>query len=119
MVPDLRDFYRNITVAIAPIRLGGPALRTKLVEAGAYGTAFVATSISASGMRAPPSPCGWVARDAAAFADACIEALENHAERHRRELQGRHAALMFYDRRRIVGALRAQLAAIGRHNPAV
>ncbi|MGH6680366.1 MAG: glycosyltransferase, partial [Bradyrhizobium sp.] len=116
-VPDLCDFYRNITVAIAPIRLGGPALRTKLIEAGAHSTAFVTTSISASGLHATPSPCGWVARDAAEFSDACVEALENHKERRRREQQGRHAALMFYDRRRIVSALGARLAAIGRHNP--
>lgn len=118
-IPDLCDFYRNITVAIAPIQLGGPALRTKLIEAGAHCAAFVTTSISASGMRATPSPCGWVARDAAAFSDACIEALENHTERKRRGQRGRHAALMFYDRRRTVSALRAQLAAIGRQYPPV
>ncbi|TAL79323.1 MAG: glycosyltransferase [Beijerinckiaceae bacterium] len=118
-VPDLCDFYRNITVAIAPIRLGGPALRTKLIEAGAHSTAFITTSVSASGMRATSSPCGWIAKDAAAFSDACIEALENSAERRRREQQGRHAALMFYDRRRTVSALGAQMAAIGRRSPPI
>lgn len=109
-VPDVPAFYRGITLALVPVRLGR-GLRIKLVEAGAHSTAFVATREGATGFAEPHRPPGWVAATAADFAEACVEALDNAGERRQRAVRGREIARRVYDRRRIIGTLRAKLAA--------
>ncbi|MBW8886202.1 MAG: glycosyltransferase family 4 protein [Fibrobacteres bacterium] len=48
-VPDLKDFYAGISAFLNPIRTGR-GMRTKLVEAAAYGRPIVTTSLGAEGL---------------------------------------------------------------------
>jgi glycosyltransferase involved in cell wall biosynthesis len=47
-VADLKDFYREISVLVNPI-ISGRGMRTKLIEAGAYGRPIVSTTLGAEG----------------------------------------------------------------------
>ncbi|HLH12857.1 MAG TPA: glycosyltransferase [Methylovirgula sp.] len=104
-VTDVGAFYRSTTIAIAPMRMGG-GLRTKIIEAGAYGTAYVSAPGNIPKSHLKGRPAGWIARGAAEFAQACIEALENTAERERRGSEGRRVAASLYNRERIVSDLK-------------
>jgi glycosyltransferase involved in cell wall biosynthesis len=48
-VPDLRDFYREIGIFINPV-ISGRGMRTKLIEAAAYGRPLISTSLGAEGV---------------------------------------------------------------------
>ena len=107
----ISDFYRGITLALVPTRFGR-GLRTKLVEAGAHATAFAATREGVAGFAfSDHGPAGWVADSAADFAEACLEALDDAAERQRRAMAGRDIAVRTYDRRRVISSLKAQFEA--------
>jgi glycosyltransferase involved in cell wall biosynthesis len=66
-VPDLKAFYSDITIFINPIRTGR-GMRTKLVEAAAFGRPILTTSLGAEGLEALEMT---VADDATAMAEAC------------------------------------------------
>ena len=48
-VPRLEDFYREVGVFINPVR-SGRGLRTKLIEAAAYGRPVLSTALGAEGL---------------------------------------------------------------------
>jgi glycosyltransferase involved in cell wall biosynthesis len=48
-VPDLRDFYAGVTAFLNPIR-SGRGMRTKIVEAAAFGRPIATTSLGAEGL---------------------------------------------------------------------
>lgn len=73
-VADLPSFYREIRVAVAPIRFGA-GVKLKTVEALQYGVPVVATSVGAEGLDAIAGDALAVHDDAAAFADALIRLL--------------------------------------------
>lgn len=102
-VPELRPLYEEATLAIAPLR-GGRGTRLKLLEAAAEGVPVVATPDAARGLPLDP-PWAWIADDAEAFADACLEALNDPAARARHAAQGRAIVAAEHDRAKIIARL--------------
>jgi glycosyltransferase involved in cell wall biosynthesis len=73
---DLEPYYRRISFAVNPI-VSGKGVRTKVVEAAAYGRAIVSTSLGADGTE----PLHVNRSDGAeAFADACSRLIRNGTE---------------------------------------
>lgn len=119
-VDDLAPLYAMATLAIAPLGTGG-GTRIKLIEAAARRVPFVATTIAASGLDLGDPRCGWIADDAAGFADAVVDALTDPAERRRRADRAHRIATRAYDRRAVINSLTRRFAALlpardnGRH----
>ena len=103
--PDIADFYRRATIAVAPIHAGG-GTRIKLLEAFAFGVPVVATTLAAEGLAVTHARELFLADDASSFATACATLLEQPSLRRLIALQARqlHAA------RYSMAALRATLA---------
>lgn len=70
-VGDLRPLYAEADVAVVPIRAGG-GTRIKILEAFAYGTPVVATSIGIEGIAAQDGEHALIADGPEAFVRACI-----------------------------------------------
>jgi glycosyltransferase involved in cell wall biosynthesis len=68
-VDDLAPYMRN-SVSIVPIRLGGGGIRTKILSAMVYGSAVVATTLSAVGIKGIHQKELLIADTAPDFADA-------------------------------------------------
>lgn len=111
-VADVGTFYRTITVAVAPMRMGG-GLRTKVVEAGAHRTAYVSFEDNVPRSHLKGRPAGWIARSAAGFAEACLEALQDAADRKKRANEGRRIACALYDREKIISELSRHILVAG------
>lgn len=76
-VPDLRGFYADISVFLNPIRTG-KGLRTKLIEAAAFGRPIVSTALGAEGLA--DLEMG-IAEDAPSFAAQAARIAEGTAGR--------------------------------------
>jgi glycosyltransferase involved in cell wall biosynthesis len=81
-VPDVRPYLWGSTVSIVPIYIGG-GTRLKIYESMAAKTPVVSTSVGAEGLSIDPPRNIRIADEPQAFADACLELLENQAERDR------------------------------------
>jgi len=81
-VPDVRPYLWGATVSIVPIYIGG-GTRLKIYESMAAKVPVVSTSVGAEGLAIDPPRNIRVADEPRAFADACLELLENEAERER------------------------------------
>jgi GT2 family glycosyltransferase/glycosyltransferase involved in cell wall biosynthesis len=86
-VPDLRDFYGRISVAVAPIRFGA-GVNIKTAEALQFGVPVVATSAGAAGLAEDRDDAVWVADDPGAFARAILRLLSDRSEWQRRRQAG-------------------------------
>jgi glycosyltransferase involved in cell wall biosynthesis len=94
--PDVRPFYDEAAVVVAPIRYGG-GTRIKVLEALAYGKALVSTTFAAGGCGLEDGTHVRFADDAAAFADACVELLDGAAARAALGTAGRAFVAAHYD----------------------
>lgn len=86
-VPDVAALYRHSTLALAPLFAGG-GTRIKLLEATAHGVASIATPVGAAGLSWSAGVHGWIAATSGAFAEACLDALADPAERQKRAARG-------------------------------
>jgi glycosyltransferase involved in cell wall biosynthesis len=75
-VPDIRPYYWEAAVCVAPVRLGA-GLRNKVIHAMACGAPVVATSAAAEGTGAEGGAHLLLADDAPSFASAVVECLEH------------------------------------------
>ncbi|KAB7741548.1 glycosyltransferase [Parvibaculum sedimenti] len=91
-VPDLRDLYREATIAIAPLR-GGSGTKIKILEAWFYRRAVVATSHAVRGLGVIPGCHALVADTTEEFVDACRRLIEDRALRERVAAEG-HALFL-------------------------
>jgi sugar transferase (PEP-CTERM/EpsH1 system associated) len=73
-VPDVRPYYRQATVFIVPLRLGG-GTRLKVVEAMAMDLPVVSTTVGAEGLEIRPGENILIADDAASFAAGVLRLL--------------------------------------------
>jgi glycosyltransferase involved in cell wall biosynthesis len=81
-VPDVRPYLWGSLASIVPIHIGG-GTRLKIYESMAARTPVVSTSVGAEGLSIDPPRNIRIADEPATFAAACIELLENEAERER------------------------------------
>jgi len=77
-VPDVRPYYWEAAVTVAPVRLGA-GLRNKVIHAFATGSPVVSTSTAAQGTGALHGEHLLLADDAERFADAVVDVLEDPA----------------------------------------
>jgi polysaccharide biosynthesis protein PslH len=77
-VPSILDFYAANTVTIVPLVNGG-GVKIKTIEAMLAGGAVVSTRIGVEGLQIQPGKQALVQDDAAAFAEAVLQALEHAA----------------------------------------
>jgi glycosyltransferase involved in cell wall biosynthesis/GT2 family glycosyltransferase len=75
-VDDVRPFYWETSVAIAPIRLGS-GLRNKIIHAMACQAPVVATATAVEGIAIRDGEEALIRTDAASFASAIVETLQN------------------------------------------
>jgi len=78
-VPDIRPYYQQADVFVAPVRLGG-GTKLKVLEAMAMGLAIVSTTVGAQGLAIESGRHAFIADDAEAFAEAIIKLLEHPAK---------------------------------------
>jgi glycosyltransferase involved in cell wall biosynthesis len=81
-VPDVRPYLWGAPVSIVPLRVGG-GTRLKIYEAMAAHTAVVSTTIGAEGLDVQSPANIRLADEPQAFADACLELLDDASERSR------------------------------------
>jgi polysaccharide biosynthesis protein PslH len=81
-VEDVRGYYRNSTVFVAPIRHGG-GMKTKIVEAMAAGLPVVATSFAMEGIEARNGEEAFIADDPEDFATRVVNLLDDRSLRQR------------------------------------
>ena len=95
-VADVRPYYREAWIAVAPLRVGG-GTRLKILEAMAAGVPVVSTTLGAEGLAVEPGRDCLVADTAAATAEAIVE-LAADSERYAAIAQaGRQLVLQRYD----------------------
>lgn len=75
-VADVRPFYRNAAVAVAPFRIGA-GTKLKILEAMAMGVPVVATSVGARGIEANDGEHLLIADEPRAFADRVLSLLRD------------------------------------------
>jgi polysaccharide biosynthesis protein PslH len=83
-VPDVRPYLWGSTVSVVPLRIGG-GTRLKIYEAMAARVPVVSTTIGAEGLEIHPGRDIRIADDATAFAQACLELLEDAGRRQQQE----------------------------------
>ncbi len=76
VVPDLGEAYRTAGVVISPLQVGS-GLKIKLIEALAQGKAMVVSPVTLQGVEAEVSPAVQVREDAAGFATAVVDFLQD------------------------------------------
>jgi glycosyltransferase involved in cell wall biosynthesis len=81
-VPDIRPYLWGGSVSIVPLRIGG-GTRLKIYEAMAAKTPVVSTTVGAEGLTVHPPEDIRIADTVQAFAEQCLELLEDPAERAR------------------------------------
>jgi glycosyltransferase involved in cell wall biosynthesis len=79
-VPDVRPYLWGSAVSVVPLRIGG-GTRLKIYESMAAGVPVVSTTTGAEGLSVNPMNNIRIADSAEAFADRCVELLENEDER--------------------------------------
>jgi glycosyltransferase involved in cell wall biosynthesis len=95
-VPDIRDPLASHSVFVCPIRTGA-GVRVKILEAFASGIPVVSTSLGAEGLAARPGEELFLADSPGAFADACLELLEDPAHAQEMAAKARHLVEQRYD----------------------
>jgi polysaccharide biosynthesis protein PslH len=77
-VPDVRPYLAHATAAVAPMRIAR-GIQNKVLEAMAMARPVVATADALTGISARPGEEALRADDSAAFAQACLQAIQNPA----------------------------------------
>jgi sugar transferase (PEP-CTERM/EpsH1 system associated) len=98
-VDDLRDYIARATLVMCPVRVGA-GTRNKILQAMSMRRAVVSTPLGAEGLEYQAGRDLLIAEDAASFARATLELIENPARResladHGRELVQRSYSLDF------------------------
>lgn len=75
-VPSMEPYYRDATAAVVPLRNGG-GTRVKILEAFAFGTPVVSTSIGCEGLDVVNQDHLLIEDDPQRFADACVTLLRD------------------------------------------
>jgi len=81
-VPDVRPWLWGSKVSIVPLRIGG-GTRLKIFEAMAAGIPVVSTAVGAEGLGARDGETIRIADSPEAFAESCVELLDDATERKR------------------------------------
>ncbi len=95
-VPDVRPYYRQAAVCVAPLRIAR-GIQNKVLQAMALGVPVVATGAAARGLEARPGEHFLVEDDPARFAEAVVALLRDRegrvrlAERARGFVESNHA----------------------------
>jgi glycosyltransferase involved in cell wall biosynthesis len=84
-VDDVRPYLWGSTVSIVPLRIGG-GTRLKIYEAMAAGAPVVSTPVGAEGLEVSSPENIRLAEAPGAFAEACLELMENASARSRQAL---------------------------------
>jgi glycosyltransferase involved in cell wall biosynthesis len=111
-VPELTPYLEETAVFAVPLLSGG-GMRVKILDAWAWGLPVVSTTIGAEGIAVRPGHDVLVADRPDAFADACIELLEDPARRRELGRAGREAVRARYDVATLYTALSDVYAPIG------
>jgi glycosyltransferase involved in cell wall biosynthesis len=106
-VPDMRPYYEQACVAVAPLRSGG-GTRLKILDALAAVRPIVTTTIGCEGLDAIDGVHVLVADDSDSFAERTVELLRDRDLNRRIATQGRAFVEQSYDWRAL-GAKYAQL----------
>ena len=75
-VPSVREYLRDATLVVVPLRIGG-GTRLKIFEAMAMGKAVISTSIGAEGLDVQSGRDLILADNPASFADAILSLIQN------------------------------------------
>ena len=105
-VADLAPFYRGAHAAVVPIRAGG-GTRIKLLEAFAFGTPVVSTSIGANGLDVVAGRHLLIADEPAAIVDACARLVTDPSHGARLASAARQLVEERYEAMTIAVAIRA------------
>jgi len=105
-VEDLEAPYARCRVVVVPL-LEGSGTRIKIIEAALFQRPIVTTTIGIAGLDLAHGSAVIVEDDPDAFARACVMLLEDDARATDLAAAAQTAVLERYDRRRIVGDLRA------------
>jgi polysaccharide biosynthesis protein PslH len=81
-VPDVRPYLWGASLSVVPLRIGG-GTRLKIYESMAAGVAVVSTAIGAEGLSYEPGRNIEIAGDTEAFANICLDLLEDTDRRRR------------------------------------
>ena len=79
-VPDVTPYFKESSVVIVPLRVGG-GTRVKILEAFAHRKAVVSTSIGAEGLQVEDGIHLYLADDAATFASRCLTLMTDPSAR--------------------------------------
>lgn len=101
---DLREYYSQATVFVAPVRLGG-GIKGKVLEAMACGVPVVATKEVQEGIKCVSGKHLVIAKNEADFAKQTIKLLRNKSYRNRIALHGRKFVEQYYDWNNIASKL--------------
>ncbi len=110
-VPDVRRYYREAFVALAPLRIAG-GTRIKILEAMAAGVPVVATSRGAEGLAATPGVEYLLAETGGEMAQAVVELSRDAQNAARLAQAGRELVLQRYDWARLGDTLADRLVSL-------
>ena len=116
-VPDVRPYYREAAMAVAPLRVGG-GTRLKILEAMAAGVPVIATTVGAEGLAAEPGRDYVLADKPDEIAQAILSVAGNADRLARIAAAGRELARRRYDWAVLGEALAERLTeAVKQSNP--
>ena len=110
-VPDVRCYYKEAFVALAPLRVAG-GTRIKIVEAMAAGVPVVATARGAEGLAGVPDVHYILAETGEEMAQAVVELSQNAQKAARLVQAGRELVLKRYDWTALGDTLAARLLSL-------
>lgn len=109
--PDLRRYYEEATLCLAPV-LVGAGTRIKLLEAAAHGVPIVSTRLGAEGLGLQNGQHLWLADAPDRFAAAVHDALSRPSERRRRARAAQARVERRFDRAALVARLSTAFRAL-------
>lgn len=115
-VPDVRPYYGDAWLAVAPLRVGG-GTRLKILEAMAAGVPVISTALGAEGLSAEPGRDYLLADTAAEMIQAALALAGDPAHHARIAAAGRELAQSRYDWGALVDRLAERLLTlVGAHD---
>lgn len=108
-VKELDGLYRRSRVVCAPIQSGG-GTRVKIIEAAAYGKAIVSTRLGAEGIQVRDGQELLLRDDPQAFAEGCIQLLQDYSLCQRLGSAARSRAIQSYDQDKVMRLIQKHMA---------